>query len=142
MSSRLTFRGPATVSFRGGSPSRESRGSAADRGYDARWTRASKTWRRQHPWCVECEFRGRQVRCDLVDHKIPVIDRPDLMFEPKNLWSLCKNCHDTMKRALEQAAREEWRIGDLIAWCDEPTLRPEGMRFNREDHATRTPAPV
>lgn len=109
----------------------ERRGSPSQRGYDHDWTRASLAHRRKEPLCRECRFRGRRTAADLVDHIVPVVDRPDLRLDRENFCSLCKDCHDRVKRALEAYAR---RAGDILllrAWMADPVSRPIHMRYER-----------
>lgn len=130
--SKLSFQGPATISFRSGGgakPSQIGRGSARGRGYDSAWDRLSKAWRLGHPHCAECAQRGSVRRCDLVDHMVPVADQPELRLDRNNIWSLCQHCHDTVKRELEREAREIGHIGILPKWCRDPLLRPIGLRY-------------
>jgi len=131
MASGFTFSGPATVSFRGGAGAATApRGSARRRGYNGAWDMLSKEWRRLHPFCAECAHRGRERRCDLVDHMIPLDDRPDLRLNSGNLWALCKPCHDTVKRGLEAEARASADgVAVLPLWCLHPERRPHGLAY-------------
>ena len=98
---------------------------ARRRGYDAKWDRLSKLWRRRHPFCRFHEQEGvRDVLCDVVDHIIPAADRRDLMYDPANLQSLCHGCHSSSKAWLEGEARRLGDLGLLVAWCDNPATRP------------------
>lgn len=81
--------------------------------------------------CVECERKGFIVVVDVVDHKIPVVDRPNLRLDPKNWWSLCAGCHNGIKRRMENYARKANMVDLLILWCDEPETRPEALKTDR-----------
>lgn len=85
------------------------RGTAAERGYDSKWTKARGFYLRKHPLCVHCKQEGRVVAAQVVDHTIPhrlkeAIDSGDeariararaLFWNSENNWmSLCKPCHD------------------------------------------------
>lgn len=66
------------------------------------WWRARAIMRRDHPWCVFCASKGLQVRMKMVDHKTPHRGNPALFFNFNNLQSLCLNCHNSVKAALER----------------------------------------
>jgi len=70
---------------------RETRGTAAQRGYDAYWVRVRDAYAREHPLCEDHLERGETVAMTLVDHKIPLPYGERL--DPKNLRSLCDPCH-------------------------------------------------
>ncbi len=78
------------------------RGSAAQRGYDARWRKARLRFLRQHPLCVECEKQGRIKGATVVDHIVPHKGDHDLFWDTDNWQALCKRCHDR-KTALEDS---------------------------------------
>lgn len=103
------------------------RGSSRSRGYDAKWDRISVAFRRANPFCMWCRQEGRDRLADLVDHMIPVVDRPDLRHDWKNLWSLDIPCHGR-KASMEQYARENGLIDQLPRWCREPESRPQQFR--------------
>jgi len=70
------------------------RGSAASRGYDARWKRAKDAFLRQNPLCAECARQGRPAQADLVDHIQPAKGNQELFWEPENWQALCTACHN------------------------------------------------
>lgn len=47
-------------------------------------------------------LRGKGKQAPEVDHIRPAELRPDLFFDPDNLWSLCKQCHGTTAQAIEK----------------------------------------
>ena len=53
-----------------GSPDRL-RGSAAERGYDAKWRRARKRFLQRHPLCANCLSQGVLTPATVVDHIVP-----------------------------------------------------------------------
>lgn len=67
------------------------RGSASERGYDARWRRLRLAFLLQHPLCEECQRQGRLVAATDVDHIIP--RRQGGSDEAYNLQALCHECH-------------------------------------------------
>jgi 5-methylcytosine-specific restriction endonuclease McrA len=83
----------------------ERRGSAAARGYDRRWAKASASFRDAHPLCQYCQLDGRLAPAVLTDHLYPH-RRFDGVFWRKEWWvASCKSCHDGMKQAVERAGK-------------------------------------
>ena len=72
----------------------ECRGSAAERGYDARWQRESRRYLRLHPLCVQCLEHGRTEPSTVVDHIIPHRGDKQLFWDETNWQALCKTDHD------------------------------------------------
>lgn len=68
--------------------------SAAGRGYDRRWQKASKAFLASHPLCEECLAQGRYTKATVVDHRIPHRGDPELFWDRSNWRALCKRCHD------------------------------------------------
>jgi len=95
----------------------ERRGSAAERGYDSKWTKARAAYLRKHPLCVYCRREDRLTAATVVDHITPhrlkeAIDSGDeariaearrLFWDSANWQSLCKPHHDGQKQAEERA---------------------------------------
>jgi len=79
------------------------RGSAASRGYDWRWQKASKLYLANHPLCAECQRQGRVKVAALVDHIEPHRGDYGLFWDYSNWQSLCKECHN-IKTASEDGA--------------------------------------
>ena len=75
-------------------PTKDTRQSAAMRGYDRHWIRLRAMFIRAHPLCVECEKKGVLEPAREVDH-IKAFHGPDdpLRLDWENLQSLCKPCH-------------------------------------------------
>nr|WP_142112076.1 HNH endonuclease signature motif containing protein [Bosea sp. AK1] len=89
----------------------ERRGSARDRGYSARWDRASLAFKAQHPLCVGCEARGRTVPAEIVDHIVPHRGDQGLFWDVGNWQSCCRICRDRVKARLEVM----WHRGEIGA---------------------------
>ncbi len=75
--------------------------------------------------------RGKRHKAAaVVDHMRPYDLRPDLVYEPENLWAVCRNCHDTECRRIEDRARgiRQWtyRGADWIA-AEKLRCRFEGL---------------
>lgn len=70
------------------------RGSAAERGYDARWRRYRVEYLRLHPLCAECERNGQITAASVVDHIKPHKGNVVSFWDPANHQPLCKPCHD------------------------------------------------
>lgn len=77
------------------------RGTAASRGYDARWARASAGNLRAHPLCLGCLALGRTVAASLTDHVLPAAAFPASFWEPGNWQSSCTWHHSAVKQQLE-----------------------------------------
>lgn len=82
------------------------RGSAAARGYDARWRQYRQIYLRDHPLCVRCLDEGRLTPAVVVDHIKPHKGDWTLFWEPANHQALCKRCHDV------KTAREDGGFGN------------------------------
>lgn len=69
----------------------------------ARWQKL-RAWKlRRNPLCEPCLREGFETLATEVDHIRPMIEAPDLIFEPSNLQSICKPCH-AKKSARERDA--------------------------------------
>ena len=58
------------------------------------------------PLCEECKGKGEIVPATVVDHVIPHGGDEALFFDPDNLRSLCKDCHDRVKKLREMYGYE------------------------------------
>lgn len=95
-----------------GKPSwRSDKRTAAQRGYNARWRKARRTYLQQHPLCVMCDREGRVEAATVVDHIKPHCNDQKLFWDTNNWQSLCKVHHDSTKQRIERRGHE---IG-----CDE-----------------------
>jgi 5-methylcytosine-specific restriction enzyme A len=65
------------------------RGTAAKRGYGAKWRRARAGYLSQNQICVRCGDIAT-----VVDHIIPHKGNMELFWSVSNWQSLCKKCHD------------------------------------------------
>lgn len=68
--------------------------SAASRGYNAAWRRASKQFLQVHPLCETCKKEGRYVKATVVDHIQAHRGDQKLFWDRSNWQALCKRCHD------------------------------------------------
>ena len=69
----------------------QQRGTAAQRGYDARWQRYRKQYITEHPLCIN--FNECHNPTTVVDHKQPVSKGGDF-WDPDNHQPMCKPYHD------------------------------------------------
>ena len=69
---------------------RDTRATAAERGYDADWARLRRWYAGQYPIC---QWPGCTQPMQDVDHIIPIEHRPDLRLDATNLQSLCRSHH-------------------------------------------------
>lgn len=70
------------------------RGTAAERGYDARWQKARMAYLVRHPLCINCQWNGKMTPATVVDHIIPHRGDMNLFWDEENWQPLCKDCHD------------------------------------------------
>lgn len=84
------------------------RGSARERGYDSRWTKARATYLAEHPLCVECLKRGAYVEATVVDHIIPHKGDMKLFWDDKNWEPMCVVHHN------QKTAREDGGFGNKV----------------------------
>lgn len=83
------------------------RGTAHQRGYDARWRKKRANYLRKHPLCVRCQAAEKIVAATVVDHIIPHKGNKNLFNDEDNFQSLCKPCHD------HKTATEDGGFGSL-----------------------------
>jgi 5-methylcytosine-specific restriction endonuclease McrA len=81
------------------------RGTAHQRGYDAKWTKARDAFLDQHPLCVECSKKDYINPATVVDHIIPHKGDKVLFWDETNWQPLCET-HHNIKTATED--RGSW----------------------------------
>ena len=96
------------------------RGTAQERGYDSKWSKARVFYLHKHPLCVYCKDRDkRTTAASVVDHIKPhrlkeaidsgnearIIAARLLFWDSENWQSLCAPCHNSVKQADEKEAR-------------------------------------
>ena len=88
----------------------ETRGTAAQRGYDARWQRYRAWYLITHPLCVLCLAKDPPMitASTTVDHVEPHHGDYTLFWNPANHQALCKQCHDV------KTASEDGGFGNQI----------------------------
>lgn len=79
------------------------RGSAAQRGYGARWRKARAYYLFQNPICVRCGDIAT-----VVDHIVPHKGDMNLFWNLNNWQPLCKTCHD------RKTVKEDGGFGNKI----------------------------
>lgn len=79
-----------------GKADRARRGSAAARGYDARWRKYRKAYLADpdHALCVFCKAKGIVTAADVIDHIKDHKGDQSLFWDPLNHRPLCRACHD------------------------------------------------
>jgi 5-methylcytosine-specific restriction protein A len=82
---------------------KEARPTAAQRGYGARWQKASQAWLNEHPIAVDYfgEHGGRVYAAEVVDHIKPHKGDMKLFWDSSNWQGLTKRDHDR-KTATEE----------------------------------------
>ena len=78
----------------------------AERGYGARWQKASKAFLRAHPLCRSCEAIGVIELATVTDHIIAHKGDMVLFWDSKNWQPLCATCHN------RKTAREDGGMGN------------------------------
>lgn len=93
------------------------RGSARERGYDARWDRDALAFRMRNPLCKGCQAVGRVEAATITDHVEP--HRGDMaLFWDRAKWQpSCQWHHDVVKQRLE-AMFDAGKIGRADLWLD------------------------
>jgi 5-methylcytosine-specific restriction protein A len=64
----------------------------------AAWRKLSRLHKLEHPLCAECERQGRVTIAQQVHHVKDLETHPELALEWDNLESLCRSCHNGMRR--------------------------------------------
>ena len=77
----------------------QGRGSASERGYNARWHKVRMMKLNADPLCERCHVKQIDIPAILVHHK----DRNQRNNLAENLESLCDECHD------KEHEKERWR---------------------------------
>lgn len=75
-----------------------------------RWHRLRWYQLQGEPLCRFCAALGHVTEATVVDHKKPHKGDEELFFDPDNLQSLCKTCHDSTKQRQEKSG--------YLAGCD------------------------
>ena len=75
-----------------------------------RWKALRRDQLAAHPLCWYCLKIGHITAADTVDHITPHRGDKNLAFDPANLQSLCKPCHDVHADAKDR--------GKPVAGCD------------------------
>lgn len=82
----------------------EARGTAAQRGYTARWSRARGRFLAKHPFCGHCKAEDQVTVATEVDHIVPVDGADDPLFWDESNWQGLCGTHHRRKTAREQGA--------------------------------------
>lgn len=98
----------------------ERRGTSAERGYDAEWTRFRGSVIADHPICELCwRFDKRATPTQEVDHVIPITGPDDpLRLDPADCRGLCRRHHRRKTRRLDRRIRGyfEKLLGDGLSY--------------------------
>jgi len=98
------------------------RGSASERGYNHRWSKARDTFIRSHPLCIGCEAGGLIAPATVVDHVDPHHGDPAKFWDTSMWQSCCKWHHDSVKQQLERMY-ERGEIGLTELWLNSETAK-------------------
>jgi hypothetical protein len=100
------------------------RGSAAERGYDAAWTKASAAFRQANPLCEYCLVDGRTAAAVLTDHLYPHRTFVGVFWEQCWWVAACTACHSGMKQAAERQGKPA--LDALAIRLGRPVLKAGG----------------
>lgn len=67
------------------------------------WYRLRHYQLKDDPLCAMCRKLGKVTPAIIADHVKPHRGDEQLFFDPNNLQSLCKRCHDGAKQQLEKS---------------------------------------
>jgi 5-methylcytosine-specific restriction protein A len=84
------------------------RGSAASRGYDARWRTARERYLTLHPLCEECKRHRRLTAATVVDHILPHKGDWKRFWDERNWQDLCRSCHSSKTAASLDSHAKGW----------------------------------
>jgi 5-methylcytosine-specific restriction protein A len=83
------------------------------------WQTLRRNQLMKEPLCARCSERGQVTAATVAHHKLPHKGDPVLFFDPNNLASSCKDCHDVDEQRVERGGRarqgidpDGWPIGD------------------------------
>ena len=80
---------------------RSDKASSTQRGYGYAWQQARLVHLNAHPLCVYCERDDRVTAASVVDHIMPHRGDMTLFWDRGNWQSLCRPCHDIVKKREE-----------------------------------------
>lgn len=82
----------------------------------ARWQRMRKAQLAKHPYCQCPHHTKDRVLADVVDHKEPHREDPRKFWNPSNLQSMLKACHDKYKHSQEMGGLGFLKGSDARGW--------------------------
>lgn len=65
-----------------------------------------------------CVGRSPAPNSPVCDHKVPHRGDATLFFDPDNLWTVCKQCHDSEKQRIEKTGYSS--MPDASGWPSDP----------------------
>lgn len=66
----------------------------------------------REPLCKRCSERGRVVTATIAHHITAHKGNAALFFDPSNLASSCKDCHDVDEQRIERGGQARRDVGD------------------------------
>ncbi len=110
------------------------RGSASERGYNHRWSKARDTFLARNPVCIGCIAIGRVEAATVVDHVEPHRGDVDKFWDTAMWQACCRWHHDSVKQRLEAMyARGVLSIDGL--WLNSPAAVRIASGFEARDAA-------
>jgi 5-methylcytosine-specific restriction endonuclease McrA len=86
----------------------------------ARWKKMSRQQRQRQPLCAMCKARGIIAVAQVADHIRQHRGNEAFFYDPANLQSLCRRCHDTHKARAERSGRTWSRAVGPDGWPTDP----------------------
>lgn len=94
----------------------------------ARWKALRLMQLAAHPLCRMCLDAGSTSLATVADHIRPHRGDERLFFDPSNLQSLCKRCHDRDKQSVEHGGLAFHGSVDRQGWPTDPRHRANWRR--------------
>lgn len=91
----------------------------------ARWQALRRDRLSREPLCTRCMAKGKVVPATVVHHRRPHKGNEELFFDPRNLESVCKDCHDGIIQQFERVGFSK-EIG-VDGWPVDPA-HPANLR--------------
>ena len=106
----------------------DTRTSASNRGYDARWRAARASYLQANPLCAECARYGCTEAATVVDHITPHKGNDVLFWDDRNWQALCARCHN--RKTARQPRSTETRFAAMLRRSGVAPMHPHARTHN------------